>query len=181
MLIDVEGDGVPETYNFHEHTISCIKADTKDNFLITGDVKGNVIIWRLIGSHNSYKLTVYETFKDQHAQITSIFFSYELKCFAVSSMDGSVFVYNIITSKKIRAYYHPHNLPINDVLFIIKLDHNQHKPSGIHRHVLKPGGTDLLLQHQRSIDPESPWKRNWVFLGSYSVERRFGFLVPDLW
>jgi WD40 repeat protein len=102
-----------ECYHLHEHAISCIKADTKDNFLITGDVKGNVIAWRLVSSHNSYKLAVYEVFHDQKEQITSIFFSYELKCFAVSSMDGSVILYNIITGKKMRAYYHPKRLPIN--------------------------------------------------------------------
>jgi WD40 repeat protein len=120
MLIDAEGLGTPEAYSYHEYTISCIKADAKDNFLITGDVKGNVIIWRLVSNHNSYKLTVYESFKDQQAQISSIFFSYELKCFAISSLDGSVIVYNIITSKKIRAYYHPNGLPINDVIIVLK-------------------------------------------------------------
>jgi len=75
-----------------------------------------VIIWRLINTHNSYKLTVYESFKDQKAQISSIFFSYDLKCFAVSSLDGSVFLYNIITGKKIRAYYHPNGLPVNEII-----------------------------------------------------------------
>ena len=84
--------------------------------MITGDVKGNVIVWRLNSYHNTYKLAVYETIKDQNAQITSIFSSHELKCFAVSSQDGSVMVYNIITGKKIRAYYHPNKLPIDDVI-----------------------------------------------------------------
>lgn len=59
LILDVETNSIVDCYHLHEHTISCIKADTKDNFLITGDIKGNVIVWRLVASHNSYKLAVY--------------------------------------------------------------------------------------------------------------------------
>lgn len=107
-----------------------------------------MIIWRLINTHNTYKLTVYESFKDQKAQISSIFFSYDLKCFAVSSLDGSVFLYNIITGKKIRSYYHPNGLPVNEVRFFLIEDHNKYESFGIHSFVLKSRGIDLLLQYQ---------------------------------
>lgn len=114
-----------------------------------------MIIWRLINTHNSYKLTVYESFKDQKAQISSIFFSYDLKCFAVSSLDGSVFLYNIITGKKIRAYYHPNSLPVNEVKFILIKDHNQYESFGIDSIVLESRRIDLLLQYQWTTNSKS--------------------------
>lgn len=69
-------------------------------------------MWEIKTSHNVSKLVEKRMFKDQTDQISSIFFSSELQCFAVASLDGSVFLYNTITGKKLRAYYHPKRAPI---------------------------------------------------------------------
>ena len=58
-LIDTETNQVLDSYSMHEHTISCIKADSKDNFLVTGDCSGRVVMWRLLTQHNTCKLTAY--------------------------------------------------------------------------------------------------------------------------
>jgi WD40 repeat protein len=81
--------------------------------LITGDIYGNVVVWRI---NNNNKLTHYYSIKDHHKQITSIFISYDLRCLFTSSMDGSVFGYNIITGRKMKVFYHPKLLPINNVI-----------------------------------------------------------------
>jgi len=90
-----------------------MRADTKDNFLITGDINGNVIVWRITSNH---KLSCYGTFSDHTQQINSIFISYDLLSFVSASKDGTVYVYNLMTGKKIRIYYHPKNLPISHAL-----------------------------------------------------------------
>jgi WD40 repeat protein len=92
-----------------------MRSDLRENFLITGDIKGNVIMWEIKTSHNVSKLVEKKLIKDQHEQISSIYYSLELQCFAVASFDGSVLLYNSITGKKLRAYYHPKNEVINEV------------------------------------------------------------------
>jgi WD40 repeat protein len=92
-----------------------MRADSKDNFIIMGDVKGNVGVWRITSNH---RLSLYGTFSDHTKQITSFFISYELLCFATSSEDGRVFLYNLMTGKKIRVFHHPKHLPISHVHFV---------------------------------------------------------------
>lgn len=79
-----------------------------------GDVKGNVGVWRITSNH---RLSLYGNFSDHTKQITSIFISYELLCFATSSEDGRVFLYNLMTGKKLRVFHHPKHLPISHVHF----------------------------------------------------------------
>lgn len=75
VLIDVD-TGSGSFYNSHCHTISCLRSDNmRENFLITGDVKGNVIMWEIKTTHNVSKLIEKRSFKDQKGQISSIFFS----------------------------------------------------------------------------------------------------------
>jgi hypothetical protein len=57
--------------------------------------------------------------KDQKDQISSIYFSNDLQCVAIASLDGSVFLYNIITGKKLRVYYHEKRMPIDEVKILI--------------------------------------------------------------
>ena len=57
--------------------------------------------------------------KDQKDQISSIYFSNDLQCVAIASLDGSVFLYNIITGKKLRVYYHEKRMPIDEVNMLI--------------------------------------------------------------
>ena len=113
-MIDVDTGAVGNSYHNHTSTISCLKADPRENFLITGDIKGKVIMWEI---KNNSKLVEKRVIKDQREQITSIFYSNDLQCFAISSLDGSVFLYNMITGKKLRAYYHERKSPIDEVLF----------------------------------------------------------------
>lgn len=54
--------------------------------------------------------------RDHHKQITSIFISYDLRCLFTSSMDGSVYGYNIITLRKMKVFYHPKLLPISNFI-----------------------------------------------------------------
>lgn len=54
--------------------------------------------------------------KDQKDQISSIYFSNDLQCVSIASLDGSVFLYNIITGKKLRVYYHEKRMPIDEVI-----------------------------------------------------------------
>jgi len=72
-----------------------------------------VIVWRI---NNGNRLSFYYSIKDHNKQITSIFIAYDLRCLFTSSMDGSVFGYNIITGKKMKIFYHPKQLPINNVI-----------------------------------------------------------------
>ena len=76
ILVDSDTQNILDTYSSHEYPVCCIKSDSKDNFLISGDIKGNVIVWRIVNVHNTYKLVVYESIKDQYKAISSIFFSY---------------------------------------------------------------------------------------------------------
>ena len=68
-------------------------------------------------------------------------------------MDGSVFLYNIITGKKLKAYYHPNLLPINEVTSILTIDNNKHKPPRLPRNLLQQIRPNLLLQHKRPTNP----------------------------
>ena len=70
-------------------------------------------MWEIKTSHNISKLVEKRKFRNHTEQITAIVFSVELQCFATASFDGSVFVYNMITGKKIRAYYHQKRAPIH--------------------------------------------------------------------
>jgi len=54
--------------------------------------------------------------KDHHKQITSVFISYDIRCLFTSSLDGSVFAYNIISGKKVKVFYHPDLLPVSAVV-----------------------------------------------------------------
>lgn len=112
LVIDTDSNGV-ECYIEHTQTICCVKSDLKDNFLITGDIGGGVVVWRIIGNH---KLNFYYSLKDHKKQVTSIFISYDLRCLFTSSLDGSVYGYNIITGRKMKVFYHPEKLPINHVV-----------------------------------------------------------------
>lgn len=53
---------------------------------------------------------------DHSLAITCIFISYDMKCLWTSSLDGSVYGYNIITNKKIKVFYHPKLLPISNII-----------------------------------------------------------------
>lgn len=107
ILIDVDTNSIVFSYSNHSQTVSCLKSDQRQNFLITGDIKGKVIMWQIkTNSSNISKLVEKKVIKDQKDQITSIFYSNQLQCVAIASKDGSVFVYNMITGKKLRVYYH---------------------------------------------------------------------------
>lgn len=46
ILIDIDTGHTTNTYHSHSYTICCIKADSsRENFLVTGDIRGNVIMW----------------------------------------------------------------------------------------------------------------------------------------
>lgn len=76
VLIDVDTGLVSNSYHSHSYTISCLKTDNmRENFLITGDIRGTVIMWEIKTSHNVSKLVEKRIFKDQTDQISSIFFS----------------------------------------------------------------------------------------------------------
>lgn len=55
-LIDIDTGSVLNTYLSHYHTISCLKSDSRENFLVSGDIKGTVIIWGIKTSNNVSKL-----------------------------------------------------------------------------------------------------------------------------
>ena len=44
-LIDVDTGSSLHTYHCHQETISCLRADPRDNFLVSGDTRGNVVMW----------------------------------------------------------------------------------------------------------------------------------------
>lgn len=48
-------------------------------------------------------------------KITSIYISLDMKCFATSSQDGSVGLYNLYSGELLKMYYHPENSMINNV------------------------------------------------------------------
>lgn len=112
LIIDTDTNSI-ESYTEHSSTICCMRSDLKDNFLMTGDITGRLVVWRIINNH---KLTFYYSNKDHHKQITSIFISYDLKCVFTSSTDGCVYGYNIITGRKMKVYHHPSLLPISNVV-----------------------------------------------------------------
>ena len=106
-----------ETYRSHHDTISVLKCDINDKFLVSGDITGDVVLWRI---SNHGKLLLFHKYSDHSDVVTSVFVCEELKVFATSSRDGSVHLYNIITGEKMRSYFHPDRRPINhvrDVLF----------------------------------------------------------------
>ena len=113
MVIDADNNTVIETHNNHTYAISYLKSDSNDNFLISGDITGKVIIWRILPGS---KLMVYHEMKDHVKQITSIFISYDLRFFFTAGEDGAVFGYNILTGKKMKVYYHPKRLPITGII-----------------------------------------------------------------
>lgn len=115
LIIDTDSNSI-ETYIEHSETISTIKSDSKDNFLITGDIEGRVVVWRI---SNNHKMIFHYSMKDHRKQITSIFICYDLRFLFTSSMDGTVYGYNIITGKKMRVFYHPKLMPINHVIVSI--------------------------------------------------------------
>lgn len=112
LVIDTDTNAV-ESYAHHQHTICCVKSDPKDNFLITGDIEGNVIVWRITSGN---KLTLYYCLRDHYKQITSIFISEDVGCLFTSSMDGCIYGYNILTSRKMKVLRHPKELPISNVV-----------------------------------------------------------------
>ena len=106
-----------EVYRAHHDTISVLKCDSNDKFLISGDVGGDVILWRI---QNQGKLMLTHRYSDHSGAVTAIFISDDTRLLATSSMDGSVHVYNIITGKKIRSYFHPERKPLNNVSFELR-------------------------------------------------------------
>lgn len=52
LIIDTDTNLVIETFTVHTQTICCVKADLKDNFLITGDIGGRVVVWRVVANGN---------------------------------------------------------------------------------------------------------------------------------
>ena len=61
-MIDVDTGAVGNSYHNHTSTISCLKADPRENFLITGDIKGKVIMWEI---KSNSKLVEKRVIKDQ--------------------------------------------------------------------------------------------------------------------
>lgn len=78
LIIDADSNTLLEQHHLHQHTISYIKSDDRNNFLITGDITGRVIIWRITTTN---KLVMYNEINDHTQQITNIFISYDLRFF----------------------------------------------------------------------------------------------------
>jgi WD40 repeat protein len=113
VQLESESGSLFETYKHHHEPITCIRSDSKDNFVITGDSSGDVILWRIASQS---RLVFSHRFSDHSLKINSIFISYELRSFATCSDDGSIQLYNIITGKRLRAYFHPELKPISNIL-----------------------------------------------------------------
>lgn len=113
VQLESETGNLVETYKLHRETISVIRSDSKDNFVITGDVAGEVMLWRIT---TQSRLALSHRFHEHSGKVNSIFISYELRAFATCSEDGSANLYNIITGERLRAYFHPERKPIDNVL-----------------------------------------------------------------
>lgn len=74
VVIEFDNEG-SELYQGHSFTVCCLKTDPKENFLITGDISGGVIVWHIQASGYNCKLAKKHSFRDQKAQISSIFVS----------------------------------------------------------------------------------------------------------
>lgn len=59
-----------EVYKSHHDTISVLKCDPNDKFLISGDITGDVTLWRI---SNHGKLLLFHKYSDHSDAITSIF------------------------------------------------------------------------------------------------------------
>ncbi len=116
LLVSNDTGQIIDIYHLHKDTICVVRSYEKSNFLITGDVTGVLIIWKIIESHKSIKLVVFERLHDHQGLITSIFISHDLRCLGTTGLDGFAYLYNAITAKKIRYYHHPSYMPIHGMV-----------------------------------------------------------------
>lgn len=96
--------------------MSVVKGDRTERILVTGSLDGMCILWDVKESDVSRKWT----FCDFDSAILDVFIQDDSKIAAVSSQEGKLIIYNLITKEIFRTLFHPEALPINRLLLSLQ-------------------------------------------------------------
>ncbi len=111
------------TLRCHSCTVTCLEVDRDERVAVSGDCRGNVVVY-YIGENMAWSPQTYIC--DHGDAISYIHISDDMQLFVTASADGTANVYTRSGRPKLlRTFLHPKQLPLQYVLFRLRLSRRQ--------------------------------------------------------